>query len=159
MPPRKEDMKSLCFLELFVGGFHLLSHLFLVWRVLSAEWAAAFPLPGSHPPSRGVRQFYLPKTPPRDPGRPQGLGHAWAQPGDSSCKAVNLGFKTHLFVCLSLGNREDGKNVNVILSPMSHHSARAEMPRSCHHKHGETRKGLRHPKSSSLQLSACLALL
>lgn len=91
-----------------MGGFHLLSHLFLVWRVLSAEWAAAFPLPGSHPPSRGVRQFYLPKTPPRDPGRPQGLGHAWAQPGDSSCKAVNLGFKTHLFVCLFVAGQQRG---------------------------------------------------
>lgn len=70
---------------------------------------------------------------------------------------VTLGFKTHLFVCLLLGNREDGKNVNVILSPMSHHSARVEMPRSCHHRvWGEQKRAGGTPKaahSSSLFLS------
>lgn len=35
-----------------------------------------------------------------------------------------------LFVCLSLGNREGmEKNINILLSPMSHCSARAETPR------------------------------
>lgn len=50
---------------------------------------------------------------------------------------------TCLFVFLSLGNREDGKNVNVILSPLSHRSARAEVAPVL------PERGLRHPKTSS----------
>lgn len=96
-----------------------------------------------------MRQPYLPKTTPGHPGRPQGLGHAWDQPGDSFCKALTLGFKTRLFVCLSLGNREDGKNVNVILSPMSHRSARVEIPRSW--------KGTRGTPKAAHSSSPCLS--
>lgn len=64
-----------------------------------------------------------------------------------------MGLKTHLFVCLSLGNREDGKNVNVILSPMSHRSARVEMPRSCYHRAWGDRKRPEAPQKQLTQLS------
>lgn len=100
IPPRKEDLESLCFLEFFMGGFYLLSHLFSVCFGVGSSLPSgqpALPLPGSHPPSRAVGHFYLPKTAPGDPGRPQGLGPARGQ----SLQGSYRGFEDTLvcFVC------------------------------------------------------------
>lgn len=102
----------------------------------------AFPLPGSPTVAAGCKTAsYLPKTNPRRYRQNcQPWGHTGARPrttvagGDSSCKAVSLGFKT--LVCLFVAGQPRAwkKNINVILSPMSHRSAQAEMPRSSRHR-------------------------
>lgn len=102
----------------------------------------AFPLPGSPTMAAGCKTAsYLPKTNPRRYRQNcQRWGHTGAWPrttvagGDSSYKAVSLGFKT--LVCLFVAGQPRAwkKNINVILSPMSHRSARAEIPRSSRHR-------------------------
>lgn len=121
-------------------SFSIYSWCALARSVLTGKPAACLPSAGlTHRGCRGCeKDSYLPKPNPRRYRQNrQRWGRAGAQPrttvagGDSSCKAVSLGFKTLvcLFVCHWATERME-KNINVILSPMSHRSARAEMPHS-----------------------------
>lgn len=133
------------------------SILSVLWcRVLTAEWAACLASARLTPSKQGCGTLLPAQNSPWAQGTGTGLGPARGQALQGSYCA----FEDTLVVCLSLGNREDGKNVNVILSPMSHRSARDAPVLPPPSERGETGKGPEAPQEQlPAALSACLAPL
>lgn len=139
---------------------HLISFSRYLWHVLASQ-QPAFPLPGSHTAAAEDARKFSPQNKPQ--AALQRGGPARAQPhtatagGDSSCKAVSLGFKT--LVCLFVTGQPRGwkKEINVILSPLSHRSAQAETPCSSRRR---ALRGIEEPEAPQKQLTpapaACL---
>lgn len=116
-----------------------------LWRGVSlpASRQPAFPLPGSHTAAaEDVRKTVIsPNQTPEDTGRTASDGDtpepSHAQPWQEGTVPARqlVWVLRHLFVCLFVchwATERMEKNINVILSPMSHRSARAEMPHSSH---------------------------
>lgn len=165
MPPRNEDLKRLCFLELFVGGSYLLFHLFLVRFGKEGPYRQASNLPSlcrAHAPwlQDARKTFISPKQTPDDTGRTASDGDTlvpshtrpWRE-GTAPARQL-LRVLRHLFVCSSPGNREDGKkkyqcHIVTYESPLSTGRDGLFLPPPST---GRLEKSPGHPKSGSPQL-------